>query len=167
MARPLLSATPRRGPTRTSSAKAAPPPSPLTRALSSQPSAPSAKVRPDVNFSYGESEHPLVRELLDIKKNLGRLNKLEAYHDALERREDAHNMFTLGVLELPDKAKIEHLYWEISQQVVLSFSGQAYVPEEIRKLEDSLGDQYLCNFSVFQSLLDHWALGQLFPIMPI
>src|SRR5204862_2251385 len=44
---------------------------------------------------------------------------------------------------------------------------QAYVPEEIRKLEDSLGDQYLCNFSVFQSLLDHWALGQLFPIMPI
>ena len=47
------------------------------------------------------------------------------------------------------------------------FKGQAYVPEEIRKLEDSLGDQYLCNFSVFQSLLDHWALGQLFPIMPI
>jgi len=50
---------------------------------------------------------------------------------------------------------------------VLSFAGQAYVPEEIRKLEDSLGDQYLCNFSVFQSLLDHWALGQLFPIMPV
>ena len=125
------------------------------------------KVRPDVNFNYGESEHPLVKELLDIKKNLGKLNKLEAYHDALERREDAHSMFTLGVLELPDKAKIEHLYWEISQAVVLSFRGQAYIPEEIRRLEDSLGDQYLCNFSVFQSLLDHWALGQLFPIMPI
>ncbi|MBC8003753.1 MAG: arginine decarboxylase, partial [Opitutaceae bacterium] len=67
----------------------------------------------------------------------------------------------------PEKAKIEQLYWEISQQVVLSFQGQAYIPEEIRKLEDSLGDQYLCNFSVFQSLLDHWALGQLFPIMPV
>ena len=51
--------------------------------------------------------------------------------------------------------------------MVESFKGQAYVPEEIRKLEDSLGDQYLCNFSVFQSLLDHWALGQLFPIMPV
>jgi len=50
---------------------------------------------------------------------------------------------------------------------VLSFRGQAYIPEEIRKLEDSLSDQYLCNFSVFQSLLDHWALGQLFPIMPV
>src|SRR6266516_4788637 len=125
------------------------------------------KVRSDVNFIYGENENPLVKELLDIKQNFCRLNKLEAYHDSLERREDAHNMFTLGVLELPDKAKIEHLYWEISQEVVQSFRGQAYIPEEIRQLEDSLGDQYLCNFSVFQSLLDHWALGQLFPIMPI
>jgi arginine decarboxylase len=76
-------------------------------------------------------------------------------------------MFMLGLLDLPDKAKIENLYWEISQEVVQTFIGQAYIPEEIRKLEDSLGDQYLCNFSVFQSLLDHWALGQLFPIMPI
>jgi len=115
----------------------------------------------------GENEHPLVRELCDIRKNLAKLNKLEAFHDALERRDDAHSMFTLGLMELSDKAKIETLYWEISREVVASFRGQAYVPEEIRKLEDSLGDQYLCNFSVFQSLLDHWALGQLFPIMPI
>ena len=125
------------------------------------------KIRPSLAFTCGESEHPLVRELCDIKKNLAKLNKLEAYHDAMERRDDAQHMFTLGVLDLPDKAKIENLYWEISQEVVASFKGQAYVPEEIRKLEDSLGDQYLCNFSVFQSLLDHWALGQLFPIMPV
>ena len=76
-------------------------------------------------------------------------------------------MFTLGMMDLPEKAKIENLYWEIGREVVESFKGQAYVPEEIRKLEDSLGDQYLCNFSVFQSLLDHWALDQLFPIMPV
>jgi arginine decarboxylase len=120
-----------------------------------------------VLLQYGEAEHPLVRELLDIRKNLAKLNKLEAWHDALERKEDAHQMFTLGVMDLPEKAKIETLYWEISRGVVASFKGQAYVPEEIRKLEDHLGDQYLCNFSVFQSLLDHWALGQLFPIMPI
>ena len=125
------------------------------------------KIRPGDAFKYGESEHPLVKELLDIKKNLAKLNKLEAFHDAQERKEDAHNMFTLGVMELPDKARIENLYWEISREVVESFKGQAYIPEEIRKLEDSLGDQYLCNFSVFQSLLDHWALGQLFPIMPV
>ncbi len=125
------------------------------------------KARLRDQFQYGDSEHALVRELLDIRKNLGKLNKLEAYHDALERKEDAQHMFTLGMLDLPDKAKIETLFWEISHEVVRSFRGQAYVPEEIRKLEDALGDQYLCNFSVFQSLLDHWALDQLFPIMPV
>ena len=125
------------------------------------------KIRAVSGITYGETEHALVRELLDIRKNLNRLNKLEAFHDAQERRDDAHQMFTLGLLDLPDKAKIENLYWEISLEVAQSFNGQAYIPEEIRKLEDSLADQYLCNFSVFQSLLDHWALGQLFPIMPI
>src|SRR5882672_9706085 len=125
------------------------------------------KIRTGDYLQFGENEHPLVKELLDIKKNLPKLNKLEAYHDALERKEDAHHMFTLGMMDLPEKAKIEDLYWEISRAVADTFKGQAYVPEEIRKLEDSLGDQYLCNFSVFQSLLDHWALGQLFPIMPI
>ncbi|MEO8428137.1 MAG: biosynthetic arginine decarboxylase, partial [Verrucomicrobiota bacterium] len=125
------------------------------------------KTRMSNAFTYGENEHALVRELLDIRKNLPKLNKLEAFHDALERKEDAHNMFTLGLLDLPEKAKIETLYWDIGLEVVQSFRGQAYIPEEIRKLEDSLGDQYLCNFSVFQSLLDHWALGQLFPIMPV
>jgi arginine decarboxylase len=126
-----------------------------------------AKIRPGDQFQYGENEHALVKELLDIRKNMTKLNKLEAYHDALERKEDAQHMFTLGLLDLPEKAKIEQLYWEIGRQVVDSFAGQAYIPEEIRKLEDSLGDQYLCNFSVFQSLLDHWALGQLFPVMPL
>lgn len=125
------------------------------------------KNRASSALEFGDQEHALVRELFDIRKNLPRQNKLEAYHDALERKEDAQHMFTLGMLELPDKAKIEQLYWDISREVVESFRGQAYVPEEILKLEDSLGDQYLCNFSVFQSLLDHWALGQLFPIMPI
>lgn len=125
------------------------------------------KARPVDFLTYGDNEHPLVRELLDIRRNLAKYNKLEAYHDALERREDAQHMFILGMMDLPDKAKIEDLYWQIAKEVVQSFRGQAYTPEEIRKLEDSLGDQYLCNFSVFQSLLDHWALGQLFPIMPV
>jgi arginine decarboxylase len=125
------------------------------------------KIRPGEFLKFGEKEHPLVNELLDIRKHLAKLNRLEAYHDALERREDAQHMFTLGVLDLPDKAKIEDLYWQIGRDVVEHYKGHAYVPEEIRKLEDSLSDQYLCNFSVFQSLLDHWALDQLFPIMPI
>ena len=125
------------------------------------------KIRPGQFLKYGDREHALVKELLEIRQNLPKLNKLEAYHDALERRDDAQHMFTLGVLDLPDKAKIEDLYWQISRAVVDHYKGQPYAPEEIRLLEDSLGDQYLCNFSVFQSLLDHWALDQLFPIMPI
>jgi arginine decarboxylase len=118
-------------------------------------------------MQYGDKEHALVRDLLDIRKNLAQLNKMEALHDASDRREEAQHMFALGLLDLGDKAKIETLYWEIGRDVVQSFRGQAYIPEEIQKLQDSLGEQFLCNFSVFQSLLDHWALGQLFPIMPV
>jgi arginine decarboxylase len=118
-------------------------------------------------IQYGEKEHALVRDLLDLRKNLNKFNKLEAFHDATERREEAQNLFAVGMLDLRDKAKIETLYWEIGRDVVQSFRGHAYVPDEVRKLEDSLGDQVLCNFSVFQSLLDHWALGQLFPVMPV
>src|SRR5436309_1935405 len=87
------------------------------------------KIRGGEYFQYGENEHPLVKELLDIKRNLPKLNKLEAYHDALERKEDAQHMFTLGMMDLPEKAKIEDLYWEISRAVADSFKGQAYVPE--------------------------------------
>lgn len=125
------------------------------------------KTRQAANLNFGPEDHRLVRELMAIRDDLDRLNKREAWHDAFDRKEDAHQMFTLGMLELPDKAKIESLYWDISRAVIESFRGQAYIPDEIRHLEDALGDQYLCNFSVFQSLLDHWALGQLFPIMPV
>jgi len=125
------------------------------------------KIRAASQVPDAENQHALVRDLLDIRKNLSQLNKLEACHDALDRREEAQLMFALGLLELPDKARIESLYWEIGREVVQSFHGQPHVPEEIQKLEESLGDQFLCNFSVFQSLLDHWALGQLFPIMPL
>jgi arginine decarboxylase len=118
-------------------------------------------------LQYGEKEHALVRDLLDIRRNLPQLSKLEAVHDASDRREEAQHMFALGLLDLADKAKIETLYWEIAREVVLSFRGQSFIPDEITQLQDSLSEQYLCNFSVFQSLLDHWALGQLFPIMPV
>jgi arginine decarboxylase len=125
------------------------------------------KIRSGTAIACGEKDHALVRDLMDIRKNVPSLNRLEALHDATDRREEAQQMFMLGLLDLRDKARIETLYWEIAQGVVQSFHGQAFVPEEVRKLEDSLGDQVLCNFSVFQSLLDHWALDQLFPIMPV
>lgn len=114
------------------------------------------------------SEHPTVADLLDIQKNLATLNKLEAYHDARDRREEAHNMFLLGLIDLSVKAKVEALYGQIGRSVVTAFRASTdHIPEEILELEDSLGDRYLCNFSLFQSLPDSWAVGQLFPVMPI
>ncbi|MCS1407722.1 MAG: Biosynthetic arginine decarboxylase [Verrucomicrobia subdivision 3 bacterium] len=125
------------------------------------------KGAPNCQFDYNADEHAVIKELLDIKENLQSLNPLEAFHDAMERKDDAQHMFNLGILSLRDKAKIENLAWEICRSVKSSFAYQAFVPEEIRSFEEQIGDQYLCNFSVFQSLLDHWACNQLFPVMPI
>lgn len=108
-----------------------------------------------------------VHEMIEIRANLGSKNRLENLHDAQEIRERAQGMFDLGLLDLPAKAKIDTIYWEIAGNIVEMFRGMRYVPEEVKEMEVALGDQFLCNFSVFQSLLDHWALGQLFPVMPI
>jgi arginine decarboxylase len=108
-----------------------------------------------------------VHEMIEIRENLGSKNRLENMHDAQEIRERAQGMFDLGLLDLPAKAKIETIYWEIAGKIVEMFRGMRYIPEEVKEMEVALGDQFLCNFSVFQSLLDHWALGQLFPVMPI
>jgi arginine decarboxylase len=108
-----------------------------------------------------------LRDILEVKRQLKRGNRLETLHDAQQIKEEAHQLFNLGLLDLESKAKIEALYWQLARQIVNLHRGLKYVPEEVKELETSLGDQYICNFSIFQSLLDHWALGQLFPIMPI
>lgn len=106
-------------------------------------------------------------DILEIRANLSQDRRLENFHDAQEIRERAQSMFDLGMLDLRTKAGIETTYWQIATRTVELFKGADPVPEEVREIEIALGDQYLCNFSVFQSLLDHWALGQLFPVMPI
>jgi arginine decarboxylase len=108
-----------------------------------------------------------VSDILELQKTITGLNWAETLHDAQQIKEQSQAMFELGLLELESKAKIEQAYWQIAQQVVTFTKGAKYIPDEVRELEISLGDQYVCNFSVFQSLLDHWALGQLFPVMPI
>ena len=72
-------------------------------------------------------------------------------------------MFDLGLLDLREKARVETVYWQIAGAVVEMFQGMRYVPEEVKEMEVALGDQFLCNFSVFQSLLDHWARANCFP----
>jgi len=114
----------------------------------------------------GNDPKPL-RDILEVKRLLKRGNRLESLHDAQQIKEEMQQLFNLGLLDLGSKAKIESVYWQLAQQIVALHRGLKYVPEEVKELETSLGDQYICNFSVFQSLLDHWALGQLFPIMPI
>jgi arginine decarboxylase len=108
-----------------------------------------------------------LKDIIEVKRQLKRGNRLETLHDAQQIKEEAQQMFNLGLLDLESKAKIESLYWDLARQIVSLHRGLKYVPEEVKELETSLGDQYICNFSVFQSLVDHWALGQLFPIMPI
>jgi arginine decarboxylase len=114
-----------------------------------------------------ETDPKLLSEMIETQKALTKLNRMEVLHDAMQIKEQCQSMFELGLLDLESKAKIETIYWQIAQSVVELCRGMRYVPDEIKELEIALGDQYLCNFSVFQSLLDHWALGQLFPIMPI
>ncbi|MDX2082118.1 MAG: biosynthetic arginine decarboxylase [Terrimicrobiaceae bacterium] len=109
----------------------------------------------------------IVHDILDIRNDLAKKNRLEHLHDAQEIRERAQSMFDLGLLDLRSKARVETIYWQIAESIVEMFRGMRYVPEEVKEMEIALGDQFLCNFSVFQSLLDHWALGQLFPVMPI
>jgi arginine decarboxylase len=125
------------------------------------------KTAPKLKVDAAEKDHKLVRDILDVKQRLKRGNRLESLHDIQQIKEEAQQTFTLGLLDLESKAKIDCVYWQLAQQIVNMHRGLRFVPEEVKELETSLGDQYICNFSVFQSLLDHWALGQLFPIMPI
>src|SRR6266513_745696 len=114
-----------------------------------------------------EKDHKLVRDILEVKQRLKRGNRLESLHDIQQIKEEAQQTFDLGLLDLESKAKIDSVYWQLATQIVGMHRGLRFIPDEVKELETSLGDQYICNFSVFQSLLDHWALGQLFPIMPI
>lgn len=112
-------------------------------------------------------EHDVVAGLRETHANLATMNPLEAYHDAVEQRDQAQSLFVHGYLGLDDKAAVETLFWAICRGITAMRKPDDEWPEELEALETQLSDQYLCNFSVFQSLLDHWAIGHLFPIMPI
>lgn len=114
-----------------------------------------------------EDSPQVVCEMADILESLGRKQRRENLHDAIHLREQAEDMFALGLLDLRDKAKVEKMFWQISARTMDLFGKSRRLPEEVRDLQTALADKVLCNFSVFQSLLDHWALDQLFPVMPI
>lgn len=112
-------------------------------------------------------EDDVVKEMRYLSQNLTSKNVLEHFHDALQRKEEALSMFKLGFLSLEDKAKVEYLFWQICKVIHRNSQGIKYVPDEVEALNKHLADQYLCNFSIFQSMPDHWAIQHLFPIVPI
>ncbi|MGE0616674.1 MAG: biosynthetic arginine decarboxylase, partial [Bacteriovoracia bacterium] len=120
-----------------------------------------------VAIEFAESESEVVEAMREIYKTVSHKNLAQAYHDAIEKKDEALSMFKLGILPLEDRAKVEHLFWLTCQQIFKLSKDLKYVPDEIQDLNKPLADQFLCNFSVFQSMLDHWAIDHLFPIMPL
>lgn len=121
----------------------------------------------DENFEASSEDHQLVRDLSEIWDNLSARSMLEDWHDAEQIREEALDLFSHGIVDLKTRAQIESLYWSVTRDVNDLVHNQKHVPEELRKLDKLLADKYFCNFSLFQSMPDSWAIDQLFPIMPI
>lgn len=113
------------------------------------------------------ADHELVRELHDIYDNLDQQRLFESWHDAQQIREEALDLFSLGMLTLRTRAMVEKLFWSIAREVGAITAQMKHAPEELRKVSKMLPDKYFCNFSLFQSLPDSWAIDQVFPIVPL
>ncbi|HEX7003803.1 MAG TPA: biosynthetic arginine decarboxylase [Trueperaceae bacterium] len=111
--------------------------------------------------------HSLVRDMREILEDVTVKTYREAYNEAVSNKETMHNLFDLGYLTLLERAHIENLYYRILKRVSKVIESLDYVPEEFETLPRVLADQYVCNFSLFQSLPDTWAIQAMFPIMPI
>jgi arginine decarboxylase len=114
-----------------------------------------------------EDDHELVKELYSLYEKLNQSRMVETWHDAQQIREEALDRFSLGIIELKTRAQIERLFWTIAREIQSITSELKHVPDEFKQLPKLLSDKYFCNFSLFQSLPDSWAIDQIFPIMPI
>ena len=118
-------------------------------------------------IEINEDDPQVVIELGDLRETISIKNYREYYHDALEHREELFTLFNLGLISLEDRAKGEVLFWDVCERADRYAQQSKYVPEEFGDLRRLLCAKYLTNFSVFRSVPDHWALDQLFPIVPI
>ncbi|MCX8055777.1 MAG: biosynthetic arginine decarboxylase [Ignavibacteria bacterium] len=118
-------------------------------------------------MEVSEEDHELVQELHNIYENINQTKMLEGWHDAQQIREESLDLFSLGLIDLRTRALIERLFWSIAKECHRISTEIKHPPEEIRMLAKMLADKYFCNFSLFQSLPDSWAIDQVFPIMPI
>ena len=123
----------------------------------------SGQAPPPVN----EDEPPVIQQLVETWRSVSRKNFQEAYHDALQLKEEGTNLFNVGLLDLRGRARVEQVFWGCCEAILKIIRELDYVPDDLEGLEKGLADTYYGNFSVFQSVPDHWAVKQLFPIMPI
>jgi arginine decarboxylase len=114
-----------------------------------------------------EDAHTVLHNLLDTYQSISSKNFQEAYHDAIHARDEALTLFNLGYLTLADCGVVERIFWAACRKIQNLIMEKEYVPEELSGLKAQLADTYVCNFSAFQSVPDCWAVGQLFPIVPI
>ncbi len=119
------------------------------------------------DFEAKETDHQLVRDLYDIWDNLDKRNMLEDWHDAEQIRDQALELFSHGMVDLKTRAEIEAMYWSVCHEINNIAKSMKHVPDELRNMDKLLADKYFCNFSLFQSLPDSWAIDQLFPVVPI
>ncbi|MBE2190230.1 MAG: biosynthetic arginine decarboxylase, partial [Candidatus Kapabacteria bacterium] len=121
----------------------------------------------DDTYKISDDDDELVKELYEIYTNLTKNRMLEAWHDALQIREESLDRFSLGMLDLKTRALIEILYWSVARSIHDVAQNMKHSYDEIKQLSRQMADKYFCNFSLFQSLPDSWAIDQIFPIMPI
>jgi arginine decarboxylase len=111
--------------------------------------------------------HLALRHLFDTYREVSRKNLLEAFHDAVEYRDECLSLYSLGHLSLAERVLAEDTYWALCKKILRIVRDLDEVPEELQGLERTLSDTYFCNFSVFQSAPDSWAIDQLFPVLPL
>jgi len=109
----------------------------------------------------------IVQEIYDVLENTSNKNLSESWHDATHLKDEINNQFLLGLITLRDRALCERVYWGISRKIEKLSERLKYMPSEIKTLRKDLADKYFCNFSVFQSVPDSWAIDQVFPVLPI
>lgn len=114
-----------------------------------------------------ENDHELVHEMYEAWDSLTQVSMLETWHDAQQIREETLDRFSLGLLDLKTRAQVERLFWSVATEINRMAAKVKRPPEELLKLPKLLSDKYFCNFSLFQSLPDTWAIDQIFPIVPI
>ncbi|MGB9701765.1 MAG: biosynthetic arginine decarboxylase [Candidatus Kapaibacteriota bacterium] len=119
------------------------------------------------NYKITDADHEHVQELFSILESITPSNMLESWHDAQQIREETIELFSHGLIELKDRALIESLFWSVAREVNELSKGLKHSPDELKQLPKMLSDKYFCNFSLFQSLPDSWAIDQIFPIVPI